>query len=312
MSYLRLFISRPFRWAGFALLATGMAVVAPAQVILVANNGGDTIGQFGPTGSSLGPLATGVSMPNGLALDAAGNVYVAAAGTTSINEYSPAGVSRGTFASTGLNNPMGLAFDTAGNLYVANFGSNSVERFSPTGTDLGVFASANLNGPDALAFDRSGNLYVTNYFSGNLWEFSSSGLPMTSAFASVYTPGSMALDAAGNFYVSDQGNNVIEKLSPVGRDLGVFATTGEHNAIGLVFDASGNLYAAYRDANTIEKFSAAGADLGVFANTGLNTPTFLALAPVPEPATWLMLLAGGGVVLGLRRRSGDAAALPRR
>lgn len=126
---------------------------------------------------------------------------------------------------------------------------------------------------------------------------------MTSAFANIYTPGSMALDAAGNFYVSDQGNNVIEKLSPVGADLGTFATTGEHNALGLVFDANGNLYAAYRDANTIEKFSAVGADLGVFAGTGLNTPTFLAITAVPEPATWLMLALGGGVLLWLGRHS---------
>ena len=164
MRILRLLTARPLRTAALALLSGGLAVVASAQVIFVANNGGDTIGQFSLNGTSLGPLATGVSMPNGLALDAAGNVYVAAAGTTSVNEYSPAGVSLGTFASAGLSNPMGLAFDAVGNLYVANFGSNSVERFSPTGADLGVFASANLNGPAALVFDHSGNLYVANYF----------------------------------------------------------------------------------------------------------------------------------------------------
>ena len=164
MRFPTLFMTPKFRLTGIALLVGWLAVPARSQMILVANNGSDTIGQFGLNGTNLGTLATGVSFPNGLALDAAGNVYVAAAGTTSVNAYSAAGGSLGTFATTGLNNPMGLAFDTAGNLYVANFGSNSVERFSPAGADLGVFASANLNGPAALVFDHSGNLYVANYF----------------------------------------------------------------------------------------------------------------------------------------------------
>jgi len=52
-----------------------------------------------------------------------------------------------------------------------------------------------------------------------------------------------------------------------GTDLGVFASTGLNEPLGLMFDSAGNLYAANRGNDTIEKFSATGADLGVFAHT---------------------------------------------
>ena len=62
-----------------------------------------------------------VQHPDGLAFDAAGNLYVANSGNDTVSEVTPAGVVS-TFAS-GFNFPDGLAFDAAGNLYVANSGN---------------------------------------------------------------------------------------------------------------------------------------------------------------------------------------------
>lgn len=291
----------PARWIGLVMILMGMVGPVKAQMIFVANNGNDTVSQIDPSGNAT-MLATGISFPNGVALDASGHVYVAAAGTTSIEEYAASGVHLGTFATTGLDNPMGLAFDANGNLYAANFGSNTLEKYSPAGIDLGVFASTGLSGPTGLRFDSNGNLYVANYFTGDILEFSPGGSSLTFS-ANVYTPGDLAFDANGNIYVSDQGNKMIEKLSATGVDLGEFASTGDHTAIGLAFDAGGNLYAAYRDANIIEEFAPNGADLGGFATSGLDTPTFLAIATVPEPATWALLAGAGGLAAAFICRS---------
>jgi len=62
-------------------------------------------------------------------------------------------------------------------------------------------------------------------------------------------------------------SDTIEQFAPDGTDLGVFASTGLNEPLGLMFDSAGNLYAANRGNDTIEKFSATGADLGVFAHT---------------------------------------------
>jgi hypothetical protein len=126
---------------------------------------------------------------------------------------------------------------------------------------------------------------------------------VTGTFATIANPGDLVRGTNGDFYVSNQGSHVIEQLSPTGADLGMFASLGANQAVGLAFGADGDLYAAYRNTDTIEEFSPNGTDLGAFATTGVNTPTFIAFAAVPEPAAWA-LAAGGvtGVVAWLRRR----------
>ena len=102
--------------------------------------GSSLVEKFSPTGANLGVFAsTGLSFPTGLAFDAAGNLFVANAGTGAVTKFSATGTFVGTFAS-GLAGPQGLAFDSAGNLYVTSgqFSSNGglVEKFSPIGTIL--------------------------------------------------------------------------------------------------------------------------------------------------------------------------------
>jgi hypothetical protein len=91
--------------------------------------------------------------PYGIALDAAGNVYV----TTNNNTIEKFGLGRRRprrfVPAPGINFGMGLAFDRDGNLYAANFVGGTIEKFSPNGTDLGVFA--NVIGPTGLAFDAA-------------------------------------------------------------------------------------------------------------------------------------------------------------
>ena len=110
--------------------------------------------------------------PQGLAFDAAGNLYVAYF-VGDIVEYSPTGTVLNTFA-TALAGPVGVAFDTAGNLYVANLAGNNVVELSPTGGFIQNFAA--VTSPLGLAFDAFGNLYVSD-LNGQILKFSPVGDP---------------------------------------------------------------------------------------------------------------------------------------
>jgi secreted PhoX family phosphatase len=137
----------------------------------------------------------------GLALDAAGNLFVAdwdnflvrrvtAAGVVTTLAGSPgsAGSTDGTGAAARFVNPNGLAIDTAGNVYVADWGNATIRRITPAGV---VTTLAGTPGSPGSA-DGTG------------------------AAARFSLPTGVAVDSAGNVYVADQGNNTIRRITPAG------------------------------------------------------------------------------------------------
>lgn len=126
----------------------------------------------GSVDSPTGPAsAASFTLPEGIATDNAGNVYVADTGNSTIRKITPAGYvttlagsagNTGHFDGTGpgasFNGPQGLATDSAGNIYVADTGNNAIRKITPTGTVTTVTVQAGsagglpvtLNAPTAV------------------------------------------------------------------------------------------------------------------------------------------------------------------
>lgn len=197
-------------------------------------------------------LAT-FNKPFGVAIDAAGNIYVADAGNNQIRVIGSAAGMVSTFAGTGIagasnvadsvsfNSPLGVAADGTGNVYVADYENNLIRKISQAGVvstlagsgakgaDDGLDTAATFNLPEALAVDASGNVYVADNGNnlirkvtpaGQVSTFAGSGQPGrgdgTGAAASFSSPFGIAIDANGNLYVADSGNNLIRKITPGG------------------------------------------------------------------------------------------------
>jgi len=129
--------------------------------------------------------AASFDQPQGLAVDASGNVYVADAGNNLIRMIGPFAIVS-TFAGYGgagsnngagplsaaFNHPMGVAVDKAGNVYVADTGNNLIRKISTTGVVTwlagngqsgsanGLGYAATFNNPQGVAVDAEGNVYV--------------------------------------------------------------------------------------------------------------------------------------------------------
>ncbi len=145
-------------------------------------------------------FATGFNNPEGLAFDAAGNLYVANFGDNTVNKVTPAGAVS-TF--TDVIQPWGLAFDAAGNLYVSS-DSGTVSKVTPAGVDT-IFASGIIEA-SGLAFDGAGNLYVAAPFTRAVDVVTPTGA--VSTFASGFnSPEYVAFDPAGNLYVSNESTS---------------------------------------------------------------------------------------------------------
>jgi streptogramin lyase len=127
--------------------------------LYVANYGNATIEKFNTAGVGA-VFATNLSAPRGLALDRAGNLFVADG--LYIRKFTPGGVSS-IFADTGGMAPAGLAFDASGNLYAAYSASGEIMKFTPdgAGTVFSTLSNTENAGPTALAFDSAGNLFVS-------------------------------------------------------------------------------------------------------------------------------------------------------
>ena len=189
--------------------------------------------------------------PHGVALDGAGNVYVAELSGNKIRKISPAGIvstlagsgapayGDGTGTAASFKNPTGLAVDQSGNVYVADTGNYDIRKVTPTGvvTTLagsnssgavdGTGTSASFGLPAGVELDPGGNIYVADSASNQIRMVTSAGVVTTVAGSSVRgdangpagsatfnTPTGVALDASGNVYVVDSYNGQIRKIIP--------------------------------------------------------------------------------------------------
>ncbi len=238
-------------------------VDATTQEIVVVAGGGSVKPTTTPEAASSAKLA----YPQGIALDGAGNMYIADQGhhvvekLTGLSTASPqivvvAGTdsNAGTFSSTTpaaatsvAINPYGLALDSAGNLYIADQGCAGthyqIDKLNPAGQIVVVAGdgstvpsttpepatSAKLSLPYDVAVDGAGNLYIPDYGNmllekvdaatqeivvvagGGTTPSSTTLIPATSA--KLGDTQAVAVDGAGNFYIADYTNSLVDKVS---------------------------------------------------------------------------------------------------
>ena len=241
------------------MMAAAIAALAPGSAIAADFN---LVGQFGGPGAGPGQLAN----PSNLALDSAGNVFVADPGNARIQRFTGAGVFSLAWGTAGGNkgqfsSPTGVDVDPAGNVYVADRGNHRVQKFNSSGV-----------------FERMWGSSVTN---------STSGSPetCTAAQANCFggTPGAepgefgapeaVALDGSGNVFVSEFFGNRVQKFTPSGGFITQWGSPGAGNGqfarpVGLAVNSFGEVYVADRDNNRVQRFSNTGAFLGSFGSNG--------------------------------------------
>ncbi|HWZ03178.1 MAG TPA: NHL repeat-containing protein [Mucilaginibacter sp.] len=126
-------------------------------------------------------------LPEGIALDQKGNLYVADTYNNRIRKITPDGIvstlagktkkgsANGKGAAASFSHPDGIAVDKNGNVYVADVGNNKIRKITPDGTvsdfagtgkrgsDNGPAGVATFYRPFGLTIDNAGSLFVADY-----------------------------------------------------------------------------------------------------------------------------------------------------
>jgi hypothetical protein len=126
-----------------------------------------------------------LSNPDGVAVDAAGTLYVASPTGSTVTEYPAGSTSPSATISNGIVDPDGVAVDAAGTLYVANNGASTVTEYPTGSTSPSVTISNGVSFPGGIAVDAAGTIYVvsSDKYTVNEYPAGSSSPSVTISFA---------------------------------------------------------------------------------------------------------------------------------
>ncbi|QMW00872.1 NHL repeat-containing protein [Spirosoma foliorum] len=299
-------------------------------------------GRSDPFEAGDGGPATAASLigPTGIALDAAGNLYIADFYNNRIRKVSTSGIittvagdgnrnfngDGGVATRASLYNPTGVAVDAAGNIYIADQGNCRIRKIDANGIittiagnnsrgfsgDGGVATAASLNNPTSVIVDEYGNIYITDSVNQRVRRVSTDGIITTvvgnglrrstgdgglATEASLNNPVSTAFDNNGNLYIALQDGHQIRKVSSDGiittvagngyisfsGDGGLATSASLYNPFGVTTDSSDNLYITDLFNRRIRKVSpdgiittvAGNGNAGFSGDGGLATATTL-------------------------------------
>lgn len=254
---------------------------------MITTVAGDGTASFGGDGGTATFAA--LDYPNGVALDGAGNLYIADTFNNRIRKVTGgiittvAGNGNGGYGGDGgaalnaaLANPEGVTVDSSGNVFIADTLNHRVRKvtngnistIAGTGTegfsgDGGLATAAKLFAPYGLSVDSSGNVYIADTGNQRIRKVSGAVISTiagngshgyagdggAATNAAFYFPCDVALDAAGNIYVADTDGERIRKISG-----GLITTVAGNGGVGFGGDGglATNAYFTYPNSAVVD------------------------------------------------------------
>ena len=300
-------------------------VDADGAISTVAGNG-----QSGFSGDGGLAIQANLAYPIDIAVDAAGNFFIADLLNLRIRSVDPNGIINtvagngepgfseddGPATQTSLAYPMDIAVDAAGNLFIADGGNIRIRKVDSNGIistvagngqpgfigDGGPATQAGFSPPLYIAVDATGNLFISDSHNHRIRKVDANGIITTVAGngepdssgdggpatrASLFNPTRIAMDAAGSLFIADSGNNRIRKVDPNGTittvagngqwgfsgDGGPTTQASLRSPDGLAIDAAGNLYITDQSNRRIRKVERIAAPTPLYAGTFSFVPT---------------------------------------
>jgi uncharacterized repeat protein (TIGR01451 family) len=235
-----------------------------------------TVTQAGSNYLAPGPVTTllssGLSEPEGVAVDGSGNVYIADRMNGAVKEWNAATQQVSTLVGTGLSYPDAVAVDGSGNVYIADTGDNALKEWSAATGQVATLVSTGLSGPGGVAVDSFGDVYLADTGNNAIRKWNTAAGQLTTLVSSGLSgPTGLAVDGC-NVYIADTGHNAIKEWSAATGQVTALVSSGLSGPSGLAVDGSGNLYLADTGNHALKEWSAATGQVAVLVSTGTGEP----------------------------------------
>jgi sugar lactone lactonase YvrE len=309
------------------VVAGVISTIAGSGPVSFSGSGCVTGGFSGDGGAA---TAAALDNPQGIALDANLNLYIADNHNNRIRKVTAsngiisteAGTGSVTFGGDGgqatnaaLSGPQGDALDASGNLYIADTGNNRIRKVdaatgiistvagggtrAPAQADGGLATLASLAGPTGVATDASGNLFIADTGNLRVWKVDALTNVITTVSAALGDPLGVTVDGSGSLYMSDSsGTGSILSLTNgtiAVRFRGSLIANTVATPFGLAVDPLGAIQFADSQYNRVAKVLNGGALGGLATVAGGGT-----LAPAQADgglATLASLIGPTGIAL---------------
>jgi streptogramin lyase len=223
----------------------------------------------------------GLVYPFGVAVDAAGNVWMAN-DATSVSEFNNAGMplsGANGYPADVQSGSLNIAIDLSGNAWIT---AGNVVALTPSGSALPgspFDAGGNISESDGVSVDGTGNIWVTDR-SNELIELTSAGAAIgTYTGNGLNTPSVLGIDVSGNLWVPNENDVTISEFSNAGAPIphSPFSGAALDAPSGVALDNAGHVWAANSQGSSLSELSSTGAAIGNYGGCGLSLPYNLAI-----------------------------------
>jgi hypothetical protein len=233
---------------GFAN-STGIAVDAHDNLFFTDSDFGsyNAIDEWSPVTQKVAIVTEGLDRPAGLAVDNAGNVFIANTEASALEKWTASTQLLAPFVTTGLNSPYDVALDPADDVYVSDSGDNAIKKWTAATQQVTTLVSSGLNHPSGLALDAMGNVYFGDSGNNAIKKWTAATQQVTALVSSgLNDPLGVAVDDGGNVYFCDNGNNAIKEYVASSQQIVTLVASSQLPYVGgpagVTIDLAGNLF----------------------------------------------------------------------
>jgi len=215
---------------------------------------------------------SGLQYPDGVAVDAAGNVFIADYVGGKVVKVTPGGVQT-TVPATGLSAPIGVAVDGAGDVFIVDLNLSSAVEVTPSGVQTSV--GSGLGSPIGVAVDGAGDVFIGDQENSRVVEITPTGVQTTVPATGLNQVWGVAVDGAGDVFIADGRNSRVVEVTPSGVQSTVPAT-GLKQPYDVAVDGAGDVFIADpQNARVVEVPAGGGPQTTV--GSGLSYPSGVAV-----------------------------------